>query len=384
MYTDIFSEEHNLFRKTVNNFVHKEVIPHILEWEEKGEIPRNIFKRMGDLGFLGLNYPAPYGGVEADIFTKIVFVEELTKSGCLGFVNSVLVDTDMASHHINVFGTAEQKQKYLEPVIRGEIICAIGVTEPNHGSDVASLSTFAKRCEDYYLINGSKTFITNGVKADIIILAARTDPDQSKKHKGISLFIFETATPGFKIGKKLKKMGLRSSDTGELYFEDCIVPLNNLLGKENKGFYQIMDGFNLERLIVAAFCTEAANLALQEAIKYAGQRVQFNKKLSEFQVIRHRLAEMATEVELTRNMVYRCATLYEKKIPCLKEITMLKHYSTRMSQRIIDEALQIHGGYGYMEEYLIERLYRDIRLFTIAGGTKEVMLEIISRLVIDS
>jgi alkylation response protein AidB-like acyl-CoA dehydrogenase len=384
MNPDIFLEEHRLFRDTVGKFIRKEVIPHVPDWEERGEIPRNIFERMGELGFLGLNYPIEYGGSGADVFSTIVFVEELTKSGCLGFVNSVLVDVDMASHHIHAFGTAEQKKKYLEPIISGKSICAIGVTEPDHGSDVAALSTTAKNNGDHYVVNGSKTFITNGVTADLIVLAVRTDPDRTKKHKGISLILFETKTPGFKVGRKLKKMGMRSSDTGELYFDNCIVPCENLLGSENKGFYQIMEGFDLERLIVATFCVEAANLALQEAIKYAGQRIQFDKKLHEFQVIRHKIAEMATEIELTRNMVYQCARLYNSKRPCLKEITMLKHYSTRMAQRVVDEALQIHGGYGYMEEYLVERLYRDLRLFTIAGGTKEVMLEIVARLIINN
>jgi len=371
-----FNEDHNILRKTVSDFVKKEIRPHAEEWEENEIYPREIFKKMGALGFLGVTYPEEYGGVGADYFSNIVFAEEISKCGALGFAMSVFVQTDMASPALHHFGTHEQKLKYLKPACAGEKIMALGVTEPNHGSDVASIETRAVKQGDHYVVNGAKMFITNGTQADLITLGARTGQEGTK---GISLFIFETDTPGFSVGRKLKKMGMHSSDTAELVFEDCIVPAENLLGEEGEGFYGIMAGFENERIVGAIMGYGAAETALDLSLKYSRERVQFGRPIGQFQVISHMLAEMATDVEAAKQLTYHAAWLKSQGKPCIKEVQMAKLFASEIANQVADKAVQIHGGYGYMREYEVERIYRDVRLINIGAGTSQIMKNVISK-----
>ena len=374
-----FTEEHNIFRKSLKDFVKKEIRPYAEEWEEAEVYPREIFKRMGDLGFLGVSYPEEYGGGGGDYFTTIVFAEEISRCGALGFAMSVLVQTDIASSAIIDLGTHEQKLKYLKPVLAGEKIIALGVTEPNHGSDVASLETTAIKDGDHYIIKGSKIFITNGTQADLITLGVRTEP--GKAEKGISLIIFETNTPGFSVGRKLKKMGMHSSDTAELFFDDCIVPAENLLGRKGEGFYAIMLGFENERLVGAAMSYSGAEVALELSLQYAKQRIQFGRPIGQFQVISHMLSEMATDIEAARQLTYHAAWLKSKGRPCRKEVHMAKVFATEIASQVANKAVQIFGGYGYMQEYEVERIYRDVRLANIGAGTSQIMKNIIAKLL---
>ena len=379
MDSTYFNEEHHIFRKSFRDFVKKEIRPYAEEWEESETYPREIFKRMGDLGFLGVSYPEEYGGGGGDYFTTIVFAEEISRCGALGFAMSVLVQTDVASPALNEFGTHEQKLKFLKPVLAGEKIIALGVTEPNHGSDVASLETTAAREGDHYVIKGNKIFITNGTQADLISLGVRTGPGEGEK--GLSLIIFETRTPGFSVGRKLKKMGMHSSDTAELFFDDCIVPVENLLGKEGQGFYGIMSGFENERLVGAALSYSGAEVALELSLQYGKQRIQFGKPIGQFQVISHMLAEMATDIEAARQLTYHAAWLKSKGKPCRKEVQMAKLFATEIATQVANKAVQIFGGYGYMQEYEVERICRDVRLANIGAGTSQIMKNIIAKLL---
>jgi alkylation response protein AidB-like acyl-CoA dehydrogenase len=334
---------------------------------------------MGDLGFLGVSYPEEYGGGGGDYFTTIVFAEEISRCGALGFAMSVLVQTDIASTALNGFGTHEQKLKYLKPVLAGEKIIALGVTEPDHGSDVASLETTAIKDGDRYIIKGSKIFITNGTQADLITLGVRTGPGEGEK--GLSLIIFETSTPGFSVGRKLKKMGMHSSDTAELFFDDCIVPAENLLGRVGEGFYAIMSGFENERLVGAALSYSGAEVALELSLQYARQRIQFGRPIGQFQVISHMLSEMATDIEAARQLTYHAAWLKSNGKPCRKEVHMAKVFATEIATQVANKAVQIFGGYGYMQEYEVERIYRDVRLANIGAGTSQIMKNIIAKLL---
>jgi len=372
-----FNEGHNIFRKSVRDFVKKEIRPYAEEWEEAEIYPREIFKRMGDLGFLGVSYPEEYGGGGADYFTNIVFAEEISKCGTLGFAMSVLVQTDIGTPAINEYGTHKQKLKYLKPALAGEKIIALGVTEPNHGSDVSSIETTAVKDGENYIVKGSKIFITNGTQADLITLGVRTGPGKSEK--GLSLIIFETTTPGFSVGRKLKKMGMRSSDTAELFFDDCVVPAENLLGEEGQGFYAIMAGFENERLVGAAMSYSGAEVALDLSLKYARQRIQFGKPIGQFQVISHMLSEMATDIEAARQLTYHVVWLKSNGKPCRKEVHMAKVFATEIASQVANKAVQIFGGYGYMQEYEVERIYRDVRLGNIGAGTSQIMKNIIAK-----
>lgn len=372
----MFTPEHELFRETVRKFVEKELSPHAEEWEAAGEFPNSVFQRMGELGFLGLRYPEKYGGQNCDFLFSIVLAEELGRCGMGSIGTAVAVQSEMATPPIFKFGTEEQKMKYLLPANKGLKIACLGITEPNAGSDVAAIQTTAKREGDHWVIKGRKIFITNGVRADFITLLARTNPQ--KGYKGFSLFLVDKGTPGFFVTRKLDKLGLRSSDTAELLFEDCRVPEESLLGEEGKGFYHIMWELQGERIMAAANALARAQMALELAIKYAQERVQFGKPIAHFQVTRHRLADMATEIEAARHLTYYCAWLFQKGEYPVKEISMAKLFAAQVSGRVADAALQIHGGYGYMMEYPIQRYWRDIRLSRIGGGTDEIMKEIIA------
>jgi len=374
-----FTTEHEMFRKSVRDFCEKEIKPNADKWEKEGIFPREIFTKMGELGFLGIRYPEEYGGSGLDWWYTACFIEELPRCMCAGVPLSIMAHTDMATPVINAIGTEEQKREFLEPAIKGEKIGAICITEPGAGSDVAAIKTTAKRDGDYYIINGSKTFITNGTRADFLTMAVKTDTE--KGHQGVSLFLFPTDTEGFQVTRKLDKLGNRSSDTAELAFDDCKVHKKYRLGEENKGFVYAMKNFQGERLVAALSATAGAQLALDETFKYVFERELFGRPLGKMQVVRHRFAEMATHIEACRALTYHALNLYNQGVECTKEISMAKLFGAEVSQSVVDNCLQFHGGYGYMEEYYISRAYRDIRLMPIGGGASEVMKEIISRLM---
>ena len=376
----MFTEEHELFRDSVRKFVEKELAPHAEEWEEAEEFPNTVFTRMGELGFLGLRYPEKYGGQNCDFLFSIVLAEELGRSGMGSIGMAVAVQSEMATPPIHKFGSEEQKMKYLLPANRGKKIACLGITEPNAGSDVAAIQTTARREGDHWVINGRKIFITNGVRADFITLVARTG--EKKGYKGVSLFLVDKDTPGFTVTRKLVKVGMRSSDTAELLFEDCRVPASAMLGEEGRGFYHIMWELQGERIMGAANAVSRAQMAYELALKYAQERVQFGKPLAHFQVTRHRLADMATEIEAARHLIYYCAWMFQNGEYPVKEISMAKLFAAQAAARVADAALQIHGGYGYMMEYPIQRLWRDIRLGRIGAGTDEIMKEIIANEVL--
>ncbi|QQK78696.1 acyl-CoA dehydrogenase family protein [Salicibibacter cibi] len=371
----IFTDEHELFRKTVRKFVANEMTPNVEQWEEDGEVPRSLFHRFGELGYLGIKFPEAYGGGDMDLVTAAVLTEEMARAGAGGVGASIGAHTNIALPVIANFGSHEQKEKYLAPGIKGEKIAALGISEPEAGSDVASMKTTATREGDYYVLNGSKTFITNGVNSDFAVIAAKTK--EEPQHKNISFFIVEKGTEGFTTGKKLKKLGWRSSDTGELFFDHVNVPAENLIGEENKGFRYIMTNFQWERLVMALGCIGLADITLEAAVKYSKERTQFGRPIGKFQVLSHKMADMAVEIEKTKHLTYRALYLYENGEDALKETTMAKKYASEMINRVTDQAVQIHGGAGYMMEYPVQRYWRDGRIQSIGGGTTQVMNEIL-------
>src|SRR5262245_58761814 len=376
-----FTEEHEIFREQVRTFVEKEIHPYIDQWEQEELFPKSLYRRLGELGFLGIRYPEKYGGSGGDIWMTLVFCEELCRCRALGLPMSVLVHTDISSTHIARYGTEEQRQKYLVPMITGEKVCAIGVSEPAAGSDVGGIQTTAVKDGDSYIINGAKIFITNSVHADVFCVAAKTVKDAG--HRGISMFIVERETPGFRLAKKLKKLGNNSSDTGELVFEDVRIPRRNLIGEEGKGFYYIMGNFQDERLIAASMAVGAAQQAFDDTLRYVRERRTFGKRLFDHQVIAHRLADLATELEAARQLTYYAADVLNRGGDCSTEVSMAKLFASEVANRIAYDCLQLHGGYGYIEEFPIERFFRDIRLSPIGGGTSEIMREIIAKRGLD-
>jgi len=378
-YEKYFSEEHNIFRQQVRNFVEKELAPHAEEWEEAGLFPREVFKKMGDLGFLGLRYPEQWGGSEGDYWYTVVFNEELPRCLSAGVALGIMVQTDMCTPAIVAHGTDEQKEEFLAPAIRGEKIGAICVSEPGAGSDVKALRTRAVKDGDYYVINGSKTFITNGTRADWLTMAVKTDPDAG--YGGISMFLFPTDTPGFSVTRKLDKLGNRASDTAELAFDDCRVHKKYLLGEENKGFYYIMEGFQFERLAGAVGIVAGAQLLLDKTIEYCRTREVFNKPVSRHQANAHLIADLATELEAAKALVYHCADMVNKGENAIREVSMCKLFTGELACKVADRCVQLHGGYGYMEEYYAARAFRDTKLGTIGGGSSEVMRDIIARMM---
>jgi alkylation response protein AidB-like acyl-CoA dehydrogenase len=376
-YQPYFTEEHEQLRRVIRSFVKTEISPCVEEWEEKGEFPREIIKRMGDLGFLGLHYPKEVGGQGGDYFTGIVFGEELARCGCGGFPMAIGVQTDMATPPIYKFGTSDQHERFLAPALRGEKLAAIGISEPNYGSDVAGIRTRAVRDGDEWIINGTKMFITNGPRADFVTLVTRTSDEPG--YKGITLFLVELDRPGVSVSRKLDKVGMRSSDTAELIFDQVRVPQANLLGQEGKGFYQIMWQLQGERMIGAAGSIGMAQYAYELALEYAKTRETFGKTINNYQVVSHLLAEMKTEIEVCREMTYATAYRFSKGEVPSKEISMVKMAAAQMAYWVADRALQIFGGNGYMMENPIQRIWRDTRLYRIGGGTDEIMKEIISK-----
>lgn len=374
---DIFTEDHQAFRKTVRQFA-ESLAPHAEEWDEAGLFPKEIFKQAGDLGLLGIRVGEEWGGSNLDWWFTTAYVEELVQTHSAGLNMALMVQSDMATPIIHEIGSDEVKREFLAPAIKGEKIAALGVSEPGGGSDVAAIRTTARSDGDDYVINGQKLWITNGTRADFITLAVRTGDDG---YGGISLVVFPTDVKGFHVGKKLKKIGNKCSDTAELFFEDCRIPKRYRLGEENMGFYHIMTNFQGERLVAALSCVAGMQLAVQGAIQYGNDRSAFGKPVSKFQVWRHKLAEHLTAIEAARRLSYFAVDKVMKDpMGATREITMAKLFAGDLAQRVIYDCMQMYGGFGYTTEYPISRAFTDVRLITIGGGTSEIMKEILVKL----
>jgi len=370
------TDEHRALREQVRRFAAAAIAPHAHAWEEANEFPRELYQQSATAGFLGTGYPEEVGGDGGDLSHVLVAAEEMVVAG-----KSVGTCVGLGSHGIALppiikFGTDAQKERYVRPTLTGEKVSALGITEPGGGSDVAAVQTKAIRDGDHYIVNGAKTFITSGTRADFITTAVRTG---GEGHGGISMLIIDTDTPGFSVASKLKKTGWWASDTAELAFEDCRVPAENIIGQEGAGFLMIMTNFVTERLMLAGQCVAIAELAYRESVEYAKQRHAFGKSLSGFQVVRHKLADMATQIAAARALTGECVTRFLQGEQAPSLAAMAKNTATDMCSNVCDQAVQIHGSYGYMREYVVERLYRDARLYPIGGGTREIMNEIISK-----
>lgn len=373
----IFTEEHDRLRESLRRFITKELAPHAEEWEET-TFPDSVIKRMGELGFLGLSVPEEYGGQGGDYYANLVLAEEMAGAQSGGLAMGVAVHTDMATPPILAFGSEEQKQQYLAPAMRGEKIACIGITEPDAGSDVAGIKTRAVKDGDEWVINGSKTYITNGLRADFIVLMTKTG-DEAAGYEGFTVFIVDMNAPGVIREQKLEKLGMHASDTALLAFQDVRVPDSAVLGEVGKGFYHIMWELQGERLIGAAGCVAGAQFAFDKTLQYALERTAFGRQIGKFQVTRHKFAEMATKIESARQMVYTTAWRFQNGEYPVREISMAKLHAARVAVEVADECIQIHGGAGYMKEYGIERVWRDMRLNRIGAGTDEIMLDVIGR-----
>ena len=390
-----FTDEHEQLRESVRRFVTNEIAPHVDEWEEAREFPRELFRRCGELGFLGLKFPERYGGQGGDLIHDAVWIEELSRAGGSGGVAAGLnAHAQIAMPPAFAFGTEEQRRRWIVPGIRGELVGALGITEPGAGSDVASIRTFARKVAGGYVVNGSKTFITNGARADFLVCAVKTT--EAGGHHGLSFLVLERDMPGYEVARKLEKMGWHSSDTGELTFTDVEVPAENLLGPENQGFYLIMANFQWERLSMAIGAVGGMRKVFETTLAYAKERDAFGRSIGRFQAIRHKFAEMSTKLEASRALAYAALRSFAggheasateadpRKVVAatagsLREVTMAKLFTQRALLEVADECLQIHGGYGYGREYGIERAVRDARLGPIGGGTDEVMKEILGK-----
>ncbi|WP_271770238.1 acyl-CoA dehydrogenase family protein [Aquimarina algiphila] len=375
-----FTEEHELFRESLKEFLKKEVTPHIDKWEKTGDIDRFIWEKFGEMGYFGISYPEKYGGLELDLFYTVILLEELQKINSGGFAAAIWAHAYLAMTHINKEGDDRIKEEYLRPSISGEKIGCLGITEPFGGSDVAGMRTTAVKKGDHYIINGSKTFITNGVYSDYLVIAAKTNPELG--NKGISIFVIDRETPGISA-TKLEKLGWKASDTGEIAFDNVKIPAHNLMGEENKGFSYIMQHFALERLIMGVNAHARAEYALDYVIQYMSEREAFGKTIDRFQALRHTVADIASEIEMCKEFNYSITKRLDDGQYVVKEASMSKLLSTKMADEAIYKCLQLLGGYGYMEEYPLARLLRDSRLGPIGGGTSEILREIIAKIVID-
>lgn len=369
------SEEHRIFRDSFRKFVAKEITPNISEWENQRAVPRSIWHRMGEKGYLCPWLPEEYGGLGLGFEYSVIINEELLRGSAFGV--EVPLHSDVATPYIYTYASPEAKKKWLPKCTTGEVVTAIGLTEPNAGSDLAAIRTRAVRDGDFYVINGQKTFITNGYFADLIVLAVKTDPNAG--HRGISLILVDKDAPGFHRGRKLDKMGYHMQDTAELFFEDCRVPAGNLLGEEGKGFKYMMEKLQQERLEVSIKCQVLAEQALEEALNYVKVREAFGKPIGDFQYNAFRLADMATEVELGRTFLDNLIRDHIAGKNIVQRVSMAKYWLGEMVNRIAYQAVQLHGGYGYMEEYRVCKIYRDVRCLSIFAGTSEIMKLIISR-----
>ena len=375
-----FTEEHQLFRESLNNFLKKEVVPHIDKWEETGTIERFIWKKFGEMGFFGLAIPEADGGLELDLFYTVILLEELQKINSGGFAAAIWAHAYLAMTHLNKRANAKIRKEYLEPSVTGEKIGCLAITEPFGGSDVASMRTTAIKKGETYVLNGSKTFITNGVYADYLIVAAKTNVDLG--NRGISIFVVDRNSKGVSANK-LNKLGWRASDTAELAFDNVIVPAANLMGKEGEAFLYIMEAFSLERLVMGINAHARADFALEYVLQYMSERETFGKTINQYQALRHRIADMYADMDMCRTYNYSVAYRMDKGEYVVKEATISKLKSTKMADEVAYECLQFLGGYGYIEDYPMARLLRDSRLGPIGGGTSEILREIIAKIVID-
>lgn len=380
MKSQYFTEEHELFRESVKAFVEKEIMPYGDQWEKDKRIPKSLLKKLGEQGFLGINHEEAYGGSDVDFFYSVAYLEEIAKCGYGGVAAMISVHQYMAINHLAEAGSHELKTKFLAPCVAGDALFAIAVTEPGGGSDVAALRTTAVREGDHYIINGSKTFITNGVYADFVAVACKTDPKAGVN--GMSLIIVERDTPGF-TATKLEKMGWHSSDTAELAFDNVRVPVTNIIGKENMGFFYVMESFQLERLAAGIIANAGSEKVLEITMKYMDERETFGKKLKKYQVLRHQIVNMYTELEAAKQLTYNTAWLYANGSIPVKECSMVKMLCTDLSIKIVDACFQMFGGYAFMDDYPISRAYRDTRISNVVGGTSQIMREILSKMIID-
>jgi len=375
-----FTEEHELFRKSLKDFLQIEVVPHIDKWEEDGVVERFTWKKMGDMGFFGINYPEEFGGLNLDLFYTVIFLEELQKVNSGGFAANIWAHAYLAMTHLDKEGSQEIKEKYLVPSISGDKIGCLCITEPFGGSDVSGMRTTAVKKDNTFVLNGSKTFITNGVYSDYLVVAAKTSPE--KGGKGISIFVVDRDTPGI-TATKLNKLGWRASDTAEIAFDNVTIPEGNLMGEIDMGFPYIMQHFALERLIMAVNAHARAEFALAYTIQYMKDRNAFGKSIATFQALRHSVAQMASEVEVCKTFNYSTVKRLDDNEYVVKEATMAKLTGTKMADDVMYQCLQLLGGYGYMEDYPLARMFRDSRLGPIGGGTSEILREIIAKMVID-
>ncbi|GAU81171.1 acyl-CoA dehydrogenase family protein [Bosea sp. BIWAKO-01] len=373
-----FTEEHEALRDQLRRFVDTEIKPHALAWEEAGFVPREVLRRMGELGFFGIRYPAEFGGSEMDTLATVILAEELGRSTFSGVAITALVHTDMASVHVFNAGSKAQHARYMPDIIAGKTICAVAVTEPDAGSDVKGIRTTARREGETYVLNGAKMFITNGVHADLYCVAAKTDLS-ARPSQSVSIFLVEKGTPGFRVSRALDKHGWRSSDTAELVFEECRIPAANLLGQEGRGFYAIMRNFQNERTVIGAMAMGEAQAALDLTLDYVRTRKAFGAPLWEKQAIRQKLAMLSAKVEAGRQLVYHAAWLDARGAEATREVSMVKAYCGELVNEVMYACLQFHGGMGFMRESAIERLTRDARVQSIGGGATEVMLEEVAK-----
>ncbi len=373
----IFNKDHDMFRQSVRRFVEKEITPYVEEWERAGEVPKEAVARAGELGFLGVKFPEEFGGSGGDCVYDAIVVEEFAKGASGGVGTAITATVEIAVTPIWRYGSTEQKRRYLEPAVRGKRIGALAVTEPDAGSDVAAIRTTARKDGNEYVLSGTKTFITNGVNADFVCVAAKTHAQLG--HKGISLFVVDADTAGFSVGRKLKKLGWRASDTAELAFDEVRVPAQNLIGEENRGFYYILQNFSWERLVMALSSVALADAALAASMRYSGERKQFDRPIQSFQVLQHKMVDMAVEIEKARYLTYWALYLFQQGKDAVKETAMAKAYAGEMVRRVTDSAMQIYGGAGYMMEFPVQRFWRDARIMSIGGGTTQVMNEILAK-----
>jgi alkylation response protein AidB-like acyl-CoA dehydrogenase len=372
----IFTDEHQALRASIRSFVDAEIVPHVQEWEET-LWPVSLLGRMADAGILGLSVPEAYGGQGGDYFTNLVLAEEIARGGSGGLLMALSVHTDMVIPPLLEFGTEEQKHRWVTPAVRGEKLLCLGITEPDAGSDVAGIRTRARRDGEEWVINGSKTYITNGMRADMIMLVTKTDPGAG--YDGFTIFLVPMETPGVIRDKRLSKLGMHASDTAVLTFNDVRVPDSARLGEEGRGFYQIMWELQAERLIGAAGCLAYGQYAFDTALAYAKDRLAFGQPVSSFQSIRHKFAAMATQIEATRQLIYTTALRYSQGEYPVREISMAKLMAAQVAFEVADQCVQIHGGAGYMTEYDVSRVFRDIRLYRIGAGADEIMLDVIGK-----
>ncbi len=371
------SEELKMFRKSVRQFGEREILPHVEEWEEQGSFPKELYLKAAEQGLLGIRVPEKFGGAGLDYGYSMALAEELCWSQSMGVVISLMMHAEIATPLIDALGNEEQKREYLPDAVLGKKIAGLGITEPGFGSDVASISTTARLEGDHYVLNGSKTFITNGATADVLIVVAKSDPNAG--HKGLSLFLVPTQTKGYSVGRRLSKLGNRTSDTTEIHFEECHIPRSALLGEAGRGFYYIMHNFQAERLVGAALSCGMSQMMWEDGLRYAKERMIFKRPVAEYQIWQHEFAQLRAEITSCRALTYQAVDLLNHGENASELIAMAKLLACELAEKVATRMLQVHGGYGYMEEYAIARHYRDVRLMTIGGGTTEVMREIIAK-----